>query len=188
MAGKAGKAKKIDAISPTPEQMARGEYELSDILDKQPNGRMLSIGKAYRKVPVIDTLHAKGMFSDKEHKALHYYRHHADVVSRSLIRDSLCKDRHGGSGNGPTAAYITATEIVRDCERAAGQLVDILRAIVVEDVTLSQWAINQAGGIHDCEMKKGQKVCRIKPRQKALDIAKLEIRMAAVRVEAELAA
>lgn len=182
------KSKQYDIAAPTAEQMGSGQFEVSDIVDKQANGRTLLLGKAYRRKPMIDTLTEQGLFTNAEYKALKHYRHHADMADRSILMDSLGKrvGGSGGSGCGPTVAMLNAMRVKDDCERAAGSLVDILRAVVVYDMSLSQWAMSRNGAIEDCEIKKGQRVCRLKPRQKALAIAKLEIQMAAKRVESEL--
>ena len=175
-------------IAPTPEQMGDGNFVLQDVTERSESGRMISIGKAFRRKPMIDTLHEQGVFSDREHKCLTRYAHFHVIANKSPIRDSLQMERYGSSGNGMTNEQLYAIEVVRDCEAAAGQLRDILKAVVLEDMSLSQWAISQAGGVDDCVMKNGTRVCRIKPRQKALAIAKLEIKMVAARVEAEMSA
>lgn len=176
-----------DVEQPTPEQMGAGEFRLEDTHDKLAGGRQITIGKAYRRRPMIDVLADQGLFSESEHKALKHYRHHADLAERSLIKDSLNKTISGGDGC-PSKTLLYAIRVRDDCERAAQSLRDILRAIVVEDISLSQWAISRAGAIEDCVEKNGSRVCRLKPRQKALAIAKLEIQMAAKRVDAELRA
>lgn len=181
--------KLADIATPTPEQMRSGSFELADILDKQSNGRTLAIGKAYRRRPMIETLHGQGLLSDAEYRALKHYRHHADCADRSPTKDSLasavCPIR-GGSGDGPSRTLLHAQQVRDDCERAAGSLVDILRAVVVEDLSLSDWAIRSAGGLDQCRERKGRRVCTVEPRKHALDIARLEIKIAAGRVQAEL--
>lgn len=184
--GKA-KADKDPVIEPTPEQMGDGRFALEDVTDKRNGGGTITIGKAYRRRPMIDVLYDQSLFSDREYKALQHYRHHADLVDRSLVRDSLCFQR-GGSGAGPTITTLNAIRLVTDVERAVGSLLDILRAVVVYDKSLSQWAIERMGGKEQCRKRKGKVVCAIEPSQKALAIAKLEIRIAAERVESELSA
>jgi hypothetical protein len=187
---RASRRKSLEIAGPTPEQMEGGCFVLEDVTDKRDGGGTINLGKAYRRKPMIQTLAEQGLFSDAEYKALKHYRHHADLADRSLVRDSLGKQAggSGGSGNGPTIEMLNAVRITTDCEAAAGSLKDILRAVAVDDMSLSQWAIKRSGGIDDCATKNGQTVCRIKPRQKALAIAKLEIKMVAKRVESELSA
>lgn len=171
-------------FAPTLEQMAA--FELGDIVDKGPNGRSIEIGRAYRRRRMVEQLSCQGMFTDEEAKALKHYRHHADLIERSPMRDSLCLQR--GGGNGPTLTYLNAAFLVRQIEHAAGTLVDILRAVIVEDVSLSQWAIRRAGALEMRRERKGRIVTSIEPRQKALAIAKMEIKFVAQRVASELAA
>lgn len=170
---------------PTPEQMAG--FVLVDIVDKGPNGQSIEIGRAYRRRRMVEQLTAQGMFSDEEAKALKHYRHHADMIERSCTRDSLCIQR-GGGGNGPTISYLNAAFLVRQVEAAAGSLADILRAVVVEDVSLSQWAIRRAGALEVRRQRKDNVVISFEPKQRALMKAKLEILFAAQRVASELSA
>lgn len=169
---------------PPAEQMA--EFVVVDIVDKGPNGQSIEIGRAYRRRRMIEQLASQGMLTDEEAKALRHYRHHADLIERSPTRDSLCIQR--GGGNGPTITYLNAAFLVRQVEAAAGALADLLRAVIVEDVSLSQWAIRRAGSLETRRERKGRIVTSIEPRQKALAIAKMEIKFVAQRVVAELAA
>lgn len=176
MAGgrKKGSRPKIEIAGPTPEQAAA--FQLSDITDRV-NGASIRLGKAYKRRPMIDVLFGRSMFSEAEYKALRHYRHHADIADRSPLKDSLNKQRYGG-GTGPTVELLNACRVRDDCERAAGRLRDILRAVVVYDLSLSQWAMTQSGSIQDG--------IRLKPKAKALLIAQLDIRLVAKRVQAEL--
>lgn len=176
--------KPVDAIGPTPEQAARGAYELGDVVDNEGGGAR-RIGKAYRRVRMVEQLQLKGHISPDEAKALRHYRHHADMVDRSPVRDSLNQQR-GGNGNGPGIELLNATALVRDCENAAGSLHAILRAVVVDDLSLADWAMRVAGSIDDCRQVRGVRVCSIRPRRYALDAARLDIKVAAQRVQSEL--
>lgn len=161
---------------PPPEQMHC--FSLGTVTDRRPGGTTVNLGKAYRRKPVIDTLAERGVLTQSDHKALQRYRHHADMADRSPVRDSLNVSRGPSSGAGPTHAIVNAIRVSAACERAAGSLADILRAVVVYDKSLSQWAIERSGGLDDGG--------GVKPRQKALVIARLEFQMAAKRVRAEL--
>ena len=174
-------------LGPTEAQQQRAEFELGNIVDRRPGGVSVTIGTAYRRTPMIETLGKQGVFSTSELKALRHYRHHADIADRSPTRDSLNQQR-GGNGTGPTIEMLNAVRVTADCERAAGSLVDILRAVVVYDRSLSQWAMEHGGAIEECETRKGKEVCRPKPRDSALRLAKQDIQMAAKRVESELGA
>lgn len=171
---KAAKKTKIDIEGPTPEQA--GAFVQTDITDKAANGRTICIGKAFRRVVMIDLLMKQNILDLGMHKALKHYRHHADVADRSPLKDSLNKAPGGGTGI-PSVEVLNAVRVAADCERAAGSLRDILRAVVVDDLSLSQWAMRTGTR---------QEGARIKPHKKALQIAQLEIRMAAVRVRNEL--
>jgi hypothetical protein len=181
-----------DIIAPTREQMEGARFELEDVTDKRNGGGTIAIGKAYRRKPMIDILYAAGLFSEPEYKALRHYRHHADLADRSLVRDSLCFQR-GGNGMGPTVTMLNAIRLVADIEAAAGRLRDILRAVVVEDVSLSQWAMSQAGAVEKVYHRKDRKgkivqVVELRAKEPALKSAHLEIKIAAQRVESEISA
>jgi hypothetical protein len=169
------KSRKIRKIEgPTREQEAAAPFDMVEVTHVG-DGASVTIGKAYRRKPMIAVL--SSMFSDAEFRALKHYRHHADIADRSPLRDSLDKQVRG-NGTGPTVEMLNAIRVRDDCERAAGSLRDILRAVVVYDISLSQWAVAQAGGVENCREKGGRTVCRIEPKRKALDIAQLEIKMA----------
>jgi len=169
-----------EIVAPTCEQMAGGTFELQEIRDVGPRAAV-AIGKAYRRKPMIEILLIASVLNRDEYKALKHYRHHADLADRSPIRDSLCLQR-GGRGSGPTISTLNAVRIVTDCERAAGSLADILRAIVVNDWSLAQWAMHRGGSI-EVDRKRG--VC-IEPHKDYLILAKYEIKFAAQRVMSEL--
>ena len=182
------KRPKNEVLAPPPEQMKAGEFELQEIVDRSPSGRMLAIGKAYRRRPMVAILYEQGLFSQAEYKALRHYRHHADIADRSPLRDSITTLMRvaGGTGAGPSVEMLNAIRVRDDCERAAGSLRDILRAIVVDDLSLSQWAMSKAGATERCEQRKGRRICWMVPSKKALAVAKLEITIVARRVQAEL--
>jgi len=183
MARKA-KRKQVDALAPTDAQMRHADYEIATTTER---GQVVRTG--YRRIRQLEFLTKKGLFSKREAAALFMYRHFADLIDKSLVRDSLSRDAGGPSGNGSKPPYVVHAEIaVGRYEASAGQLRDILHAVIVEDNSLSQWAIEKSGAIEDCEMRSGIRVCRLKPRQKALDLAQLEMKMAAGRVLAEVEA
>lgn len=174
-----------DITPPTPEQLRRAVFEVEDVVDKRRGGGTVTIGKAYKRRPMVDVLALQGMFSDAEYKALKHYRHCADTADRSPLRDSLNRQR-GGSGEEPADVVLMAASIAGQCERAAGSLAPILRAVIVDDKSLSEWAMEQRGSVEVCRTRRGKRVCTPEPKRKALEIAQLEIKMAAKRVEAEL--
>lgn len=185
--------RKVEALAPTAEQQRDGAFAVLDIVDRRA-GASISIGRAYRRVPMIDRLRDEGLLSRDEHKALKHYRHHADMIDRSPTRDSL--DTRRGGGEGPAFSIVNAAYVVRQIESAVGSLVDILRAVVVDDSSLAQWAINRHGGIERRRIRvryrKGKPVefieTRIEPSERALGIVRLEMKIAASRVASEMAA
>lgn len=154
-----------NVIGPTPEQLARSPFALDDVLDRDGAGAR-KIGKAYRRVRMVEVLHKRSVLTNDEAKALLHYRHHADMTDRSPVRNSLNQSR-GGSGCGPTIGILNAAHIVGQCEAAAGSLSTLLRGIVVDDDPTEYWA--------------SRRRCR-------RAVIEFDLRMAARRVMAELAA
>jgi hypothetical protein len=109
---KGGSKPKTDIAEPTPEQISA--FEIVDITDKRNGGGTVTIGKAWRRVPMIYLLALAGTLNIDEYKALKHYRHHAELADRSPIRDSLCLQR-GGRGNGPTFSTLNAVRVRDDC-------------------------------------------------------------------------
>lgn len=191
MAGKSRRKPRAvndDMATPTPEQLAGARFDIDDVTDKRRGGGTISIGKAYRRRPMIDILFGQGVFNEPEFKALRHYRHHADMADRSPLRDSLRNLlRIAGAGMPPSHATLNAIRVRDDCERAAGSLRDILRAVVVDDVSLSQWAMSRFGSREKCREANGKRHCWLEPtRSDAVSMARVEIRIAAQRVQAEL--
>jgi hypothetical protein len=165
--------------APDAEQI--GAFQEQDITDKR-GATDIRIGKAYRRVVQIAALHARHVLDEAQFKALFHYRHHAILADRSPLKDSLNKSPGGGDGS-CSIEILNACRVRDDCERAAGSLADILRAVVIDDLSLSQWAIHQGGAIERHETRKGKTVSYMRPRGKFLAIAQLEIVMAAIRVK-----
>ena len=175
---------KIDAVGPTPEQQGKSGYEL------ERETKAGQVGQAhYRRVRQVDALEAASVITAEQAKSLRHYRHHVDIADRSPTRDSLTSWMpKGAGGDGPGIEVLNAIRITADIENAVGSLRDILRAVVVEDQSLSQWAMAQYGSIEECYQREGRTVCQLKPRRKALDIARLDFRMAAIRVDGKVRA
>lgn len=165
-------------------------FGIEPIMGKGTNGRTVELGKTLRRKPMIEVLFGQGLFSKEEYKALKHYRHHADIADRSPLKDSIANLLRisGGAGHGPTINTLNAIRVRDDVERASGSLVGILRAVVVDDMSLSQWCISRGHSAEKCRDRKQGRVCAIEATEAALRIAQLEIKMAAARVEAELAA
>lgn len=163
----------VQVIEPTPEQLAKGEF-----------GRQVQPGQQaapYRRIPVIDTMSQTGKLTKRQFDGLARYREVAIAEERSPMRDSLDKALEGRGGNTDGTGYIrTAQELVR-LENALGSLRDIARAVAVDDITVSRWALAKGGS---AKSKDG--IVTIEPRRKALGIAMIEIKMAGERLAAAI--
>jgi len=182
--GKRSKAVEIE--QPPPEQQRGDAFAIEIVTDKGRGGATIRIGKAYRRRSMIDILAERGVLNPDDAKALRHYRHHAIIAERSPVRDSLARHLPGRTGDGPGIIVLNAIRIRDDCNRAAGSLRDILRAVAIEDCSLSEWAMARAGAIENCRKRRGRLICQLEPRPKALAVAKMEIQIAASRVRAEL--
>jgi hypothetical protein len=157
------------AEMPTPEQLAQGTWRRT--------------GMAYRRTPVIDTLFAEHKITQRQFDGLKRYRDVAIADERSPIRDSLDMTPRGIGSDIPPSAVRVAIELAR-LERALGSLTDVARAIAVDDRTLSQYAASQ----HGAAPVKRRGVVRFEPTKFAYDRALLDIRMAGIRIAAEIGA
>lgn len=170
-------------VPPTAEQA--DHFALEPILEKNRNGRNVEIGKHWRRKRVLEALYEQRLFIVDEYKALAHYRHHADIADKSPLRDSILTLGRisTGSGDGPTHTTLNAIRVRDDCEKAAGWRVDILRAVIVDDTSLSQWCIDQGQSVEKCRTKRG---CKIEATPKALAIARDDIQKVAKLVMAHL--
>lgn len=193
MARKATKANKLDVAKleaqdircPTEAQMKRDSYELETQIAADGSGHT----KRVKKVRQLEAMYAAGALSDLHFRSLKHYRHHAEIADRSLIRDSLTNWMPKGSaGDGLSHTVLHALRETSAIENAVGSLLDILRAVAVEDANLSQWAMHKYGAIEERYMRGLKAVVQLKPRRKALLLAQMEFRMAAVRVDAHISA
>lgn len=177
--GRAKKRKKTSDVvaqyvRPTPAREAHNDFQ--------------SAGPAYRVVPVIDTLLRAGRLSQAEYDALNHYRQQAhkaedDCAQTGTIAPERMMGGGGSSGAGKIpVGVLLATPAIIECarlERELGSLLDIARAVAVDDWTLTRWAIEKSGGR---EQARGDRV-EIVPRDpKAVGIAALELRFAAGRI------
>jgi len=165
---KATKRKKADTrLDITPERLQHGE--------------IVSLGMARKMVPVIVTLHEAKRITDRQYAALAYYRDQASLADHSPIKDSVGSlGVITGGGNGPGVALTSAKLETARLEANLGSLWPITRAIAVDDMSLTGWAIHTSGGI---ERYKGDRCVGIVPRNpKAVDMALLELKFAASRM------
>lgn len=137
------RAAPVDArICPTAEQLATGDF--------------VSAGMAHKRIPVIDSMFKRGQLDERRWMALGYYRDQAsqaeDDAKRASSLDPAKVMGGGGSGH-PVGGYIPvdycdspATLETARIERDLGVLAPIANAIAVNDISLSQWCIDQYGG------------------------------------------
>ena len=167
---------RAEIVGPTDAQLVNGEYE-SALL-------------AYKRVVAIQKLRLAKTLTQRQYDGLARYRDVAIAEERSFTRDSLDKALHGGFGGSGMGcgAIRTAIELGR-LEQALGSLRPIARAIAVDDLTLSQWAMQQGGSIMRDKPGIGRAIITwFEPRRKAKDAATLEIRMAGDRLAAAIGA
>lgn len=131
------KPEPIQIIGPTEEQLSRGVFVRANM--------------AYRRVPVIETLLKAGKITQRQFDALSYYREQAHQAEDDYKRSStLSADRvNGGSssfGSGLPLVFTAAIAETGRIERDLAELLDIARAVAVDDLSLAQWCINKHGG------------------------------------------
>lgn len=165
-------------ISPTPEVMATGDF--------------VSAGMAYKRTPVIETMLKRGQLTERQYAALGYYRDQASQAEDDAKRMSVMAPEKamGGGGKGhPIGGYIPvdycdspATLETARIERDLGILAPIANAIAVQDMSLSQWCIDQYGG-RERYNGKGEFVAMVPNFEKrAMETAMLELKFAAGRI------
>ena len=164
----------IQVVEPTPELMAKGTF--------------LRANMAYRRTPMIDTLLATGKLSHAHHAALSHYRDQACRAEDDYKRSStLAPERIMGGGGGLTGSgipivFTAAIAETSRIERDLGSLLDIARAIAVDDKSLSQWCIEKHGG-RERYNGKGEFVAIVPAGNKQnLNIALQDLKFAASRI------
>ena len=166
------RADPITIAEPTPEQQAKGVFKRA--------------GLAYRRSAVIDTLRAEHKLTQRQFDGLGRYRDIAIADERSPVEDSVGKMMRGAcggaEGQSPFATR-SALELAR-YERALGSLRNVARAIAVDDMTISAWAMSQNGAL-ECD-RRG--VISFEPSKQAFGVAWMDLRMAGERLAAEMGA
>lgn len=164
-------------MGPTDEQFGRAGYERASL--------------AYRRIAVIRTLHTTGKLSDRQYDGLSRYRDIGIKCERSDIMDSCQRLLHiaGGMSDGPAPSTLRALTELGWLERELGSLSDIARAIAIDDVTVSEWAMRHGGSVMREREGPARKIIRwFEPRRKLLASAMLDIRMAGERLAAAIGA
>lgn len=169
---------------PTPEQLLTGEFRQGGNLATAANDRG---GMAYRRIPVIVTLAETGKLSKRQFDGLSRYRDVAVAADRSELRSCIDFSVRGGGEGLPHFGVRLNIELGR-LERDLGALFHIARAVAVDDMTLSQWAIKQAGSIMRSRALGAKIVTWFEPRRAAAKIALADIRMAGERLAAAIGA
>ncbi len=168
------KPAKEKRIEPTPEQQAKGNFA--------------SAGMAYKRTAVIDELLEQEKIAGKHYAALSYYRQQAHRAQDDAATHSPSSpERMMASGTGGAVTgtipkgmlFTSAQNEVHRIERDLGALLEIARAVAVDDMTLTQWAIAESGGR---ERLQGRMVVIVPRRRNAVKIALLELQFAAGRI------
>jgi hypothetical protein len=188
--GRAKKKKTPLAIlgeEPTPEQLAGGDFRQGGVWATGQNERS---GLAYRRRPVIDTLLDARQLTLAEYEALAYYRNQATQAEDDAAQEgTLAPSRiMGGGGCAPGSrlpallVFTPASAETGRIERELGSLLDIARAVAVDDLSLTQWCIQKHGGRERYDGK-GRFVAVVPINEKRhVDMARLELKMAARRI------
>lgn len=160
-------------LGPTPEQASHGHY-VSVFVQGE---------KKYRRIPIIDQMLDRGDLLDREHRALSFYREQAQLAERSPVKSCLDDSKGGGTGGLTLSAAITSAIITTArIERDLGSLLDIARAVAVDDKSLSQWCVAKHGG-RERYNDKGVFIAMVPVSEKInMHAAKLELRHAAARI------
>lgn len=114
--------------------------------ERLQHGAVVSAGMAHRFVPVIDTLRDGGRITDREHAALAFYRNQADLAERSPVKSCLDFGVSGGGGDiHLSASVVSALLVVSRIDRDLGSLCDLVKAIAVNDWSLTRWCCERFG-------------------------------------------
>ena len=145
---------------------------------------------AYKRVIAIARLRKAGTLSQRQYDALSRYRDIATAEDRSYTRDSLDRALHGRSnGLGLPPACLRSAHELRWLEGELGALRPIARAIAVDDLSVSQWAMLQAGAVQREKQGVGKKIITwFEPRRTAQKQATDQIRKAGERLAAAIGA
>jgi hypothetical protein len=167
------KHKPIQLEELPPEQMERGEFE------KQFE-RGMEKARIVR-TPVIKTLHARGRITKAEYQALAFYRDQATLAERGLYKSCLDISPKG-NGSGPSPITVSAAAETKRMEALLQSLLPFVRAVAVDDVTLSAWLDSKGKAKLVCRNKGGIRRCTPEPSPAVMELALNDLRMAARRL------
>lgn len=140
------------SLEPTREQMGRVEFTHAPVRNEL--GR--TIGFAYRRNPLFETMAKTMSIAPPELEALRVYRAAFDRSHRSPTKSCLDFGGGGGGGGGSgrgipsdianaTPTMIDAKRRLLECEATMGNNVQTMRAVVLHDMSFSQVAIDRFG-------------------------------------------
>ena len=162
----------IQCVEPTPEQLLHGEFIQGGKLATGTNERN---GIAYRRVPVIDTLHKTGLLSQRQFDALKHYREKANAADRSPIRSAIDFSLRGSGAGLPHFGVIINREMEYLNEAIGTDNRPTVWAIAIDDKTPSQWAIELFGSVVRLRQRGQLTVHSSEPRRGALRIVQQAI-------------
>jgi hypothetical protein len=125
-------SQKVPKILPTPEREAINP--------------MRSAGLARCVIPPIETMRRREQITDEEYITLKHYSTQVAIAHQSPARSCCDRSIRGGSGNGPSAAVISAKIETARLENWSGPHVSLVRAVCRDDMSLTQWCIQKHGG------------------------------------------
>jgi hypothetical protein len=165
---------KLKPVRTTPEQEAMHDFQSS--------------GMARRKAVPIDNLLKRNLLDDRRHAALTHYAEIKALADSSIVKDSIGKLLHPSSGNGygPSPKLVNARREAQWIERELGTLLEITLFVVHELHSLTKWVRLNGGGRIKCETVKGKKVYKEYADKHEIDMALLDLRLAADRVQAAI--
>lgn len=150
-------------VKPTLEQRRKGTFELDDVLDRAPNGKLLVMGQAYKRLPWFETMFRRGMLSDIEVGCLRFYRRAHEASEWSEVKSCLLRDPVGGGGDGQSRMILEAKDRRAICEQAIGAVLDTMRAIAIRDLNYKAAAIQRFGSRERSEIRDDRVVSEIIP-------------------------
>lgn len=138
---------KDDIDQPTPEQAGRVEYLRAAVRSEMGQ----TLGFAYQRRPLIETMAARGGIAPNELAALRHYRTLFDRCEQSPTKSCL-NIGAGGSSRTPfnelayTPGSVTDAKFrVAMCERILGPYLATMRGLVLHDRSISDLAIERFG-------------------------------------------
>ena len=154
---------RVDIVAPTDEQMAQGIFVRAKL--------------AYRRLPVIDVMVAAGHITDRQYAALTHYRNIAIAQEFSPARCTLDRTPRGGGDGGLPPYTLRAILEMGRMDKELRQLCDIVRAVTIQEQTVSQWAMSKYGSVMRQRVgKDGRTITWFEPKSSVHKAAMQELR------------